>query len=304
MTKVLEAVNRQSSVFIKAEALHPITTLDEISARYKAVFCDVWGVVHNGVAPFHDSVDALWRARDSGVKIVLVTNSPRPNWSVIQQLGEIGVGSACFDAIVTSGDVTRKLIEKAPPKLFHIGNERELSIYEGFEDTHQLVEEAQAEMIVCTGLFHDEQETLEDYAPLLKRLAARKLPMICANPDIVVERGSKIVFCAGALARDYAALGGQTSIAGKPHKQIYEAAHKTANELAGHELAKSEILAIGDGLFTDIKGANDYGVEALYVAAGVHVHEYLIDGAIDQIKMASYVESNGFKPVASIARLA
>lgn len=283
--------------------MQPIHSLLDITPNYKAIFCDVWGVVHNGVVPFEQSVEALWRARDSGVKIVLVTNSPRPNWSVIQQLGEIGVGSTCFDAIVTSGDVTRKLIQKAPPKLFHIGNERELSIYDGFEDTHRLVEEAEAETAVCTGLFHDEQETLEDYAPLLGRLAARNIPMICANPDIMVERGTKIVPCAGALARDYAALGGQTSIAGKPHKQIYEAAHKTANELVGRELAKSEILAIGDGLFTDMKGATDFGLDALYIAAGVHVHEYSRNGQIDESAMKAFVSSHGYAPFASMARL-
>jgi HAD superfamily hydrolase (TIGR01459 family) len=281
--------------------LQPVTSLSEISSAYQAIFCDVWGVVHNGVAPFQQSIDALIKARNRGLKVVLVTNAPRPFQSVVDQLGDIGVDHACYDAIVTSGDVTRTLIAKAHPKVLHIGSTKEAILYDGLNV--ELVDEARAETIVCTGLYNDEVETPDDYADLLKRLHDRNLPMICANPDIMVERGDRMIWCGGALARDYTALGGVTSMAGKPHRHIYEAAHQMATNLAGSTLAKADILAIGDGMFTDIKGATDYGVDALYISAGVHVHEYAIDGEIEEAAMRAFVAKNGFVPVASMARL-
>ncbi len=282
--------------------MQPISSLLDIASNYKAIFCDVWGVVHNGVSPFQHSIDALIAARKCGLKIVLVTNAPRPFQSVVDQLGDIGVDLECYDAIVTSGDVTRGLIEKAAPKILHIGSAKEAILYDGLNVV--LVSEAEAETIVCTGLYNDEVETPADYMDLLARLKNRNIPMICANPDIMVERGDRMIWCGGAIARDYAALGGATSMAGKPHRHIYEAAHKMANTLTGGSLAKADILAIGDGLFTDIKGASDYGIDALYVAGGVHIHEYLAHGEIDEAAMRAFVSGYNFAPVASMARLA
>jgi HAD superfamily hydrolase (TIGR01459 family) len=281
--------------------LQPINLLADISAKYQAIFCDVWGVVHNGIVPFQQSVDAMIAARNSGLKVVLVTNAPRPYPSVVEQLGEIGVDPAAYDAIVTSGDVTRALIANAAPKILHIGTKKEAVLFDGLQV--ELVDEATAQTVVVTGLNNDDIETPENYADTLARLKARNIPMICANPDVKVERGDKMVWCGGALARDYAAIGGETGIAGKPHHLIYEAAHKIANELTGKTLSKAIILAIGDGLFTDIKGASDYGVDALYIAAGVHVHEYAHDGMIDEAAMKAFVKQHGFAPVASMARL-
>jgi HAD superfamily hydrolase (TIGR01459 family) len=258
----------------------------------------VWGVLHNGVAPFPSAVAALSRARADGVKVVLVTNSPRPRAGVIAQLADIGVDSAAWDAIVTSGDVTRKLIAEGPRALFHIGAERDLPLYDGLDV--RLTGEDDAQGICCAGLFDDETETPEDYAPLLARFAKRGLPFICANPDIVVERGSRLIWCAGALARDYAALGGTVFIAGKPHAPIYGAAHALASELAGRPVAKSELLAIGDGMPTDIAGARGHGIDALYISGGIHAHEY---GA-DRARLEAFVASHGMAPVADMERLA
>ncbi len=281
--------------------MQPINSLLDVTAKYRAIFCDVWGVVHNGITPFQHSIDALIAARQAGLKVVLVTNAPRPFQSVVDQLGEIGVDPASYDAIVTSGDVTRALIEKATPKILHIGSQKEAVLFDGLNV--ELVDEADTQTVVVTGLNNDDVETPEDYAELLARLKARGIPMICANPDIMVERGDHMIWCGGALARDYAAIGGATSIAGKPHHLIYEAAHRIANQLTGYTLAKSDILAIGDGLFTDIKGATGYGVDALYIAAGVHVHEYSKHGVINETAMQAFVSGNGFTPVASMARL-
>jgi HAD superfamily hydrolase (TIGR01459 family) len=286
--------------------MKPIKALADISASYDVLFCDVWGVVHNGEKPYPLAGKALAAARKAGLKVVLVTNSPRPNDGVIAQLGDIGVDPNAWDAVVTSGDATRKLIAEGPPKIMHIGPARELNLYDGLGV--ELVEEAEAEGICCTGLYDDENETPEQYAGLLARLATRNLPFICANPDIIVHRGSRLIYCAGALARDYASLGGKTLIAGKPHAPIYEAALSVAEKLIGHSVAKSKILAIGDGMPTDIKGAYDFGIDPLFITGGIHFEHYgsgeTSDGMIDRAKLATFVTEQAMSPVANMVLLA
>ena len=279
-----------------------IETLDEITGGYRAIFCDVWGVLHNGVRPFDGAVEALRRARDRGIGVVLITNAPRPSDGVREQLGIIGVADDCWDRIVTSGDVTRRLIAEGPRRVFHIGPDRDMMIYDGLDV--ETVEEFEASAVVCTGLFDDETETPEDYAAMLARLRARNLPFICANPDIVVERGDRLIWCAGALARDYAQLGGRTEIAGKPHRPISEAALAAASDLAGGEVAREKVLAIGDGMLTDVKGAADNGFDVLYVSGGIHAAEYGESHAPDLQRLAAFLERHGYSPVAAMPRLA
>jgi HAD superfamily hydrolase (TIGR01450 family) len=278
-----------------------IASLDEMSGRYAAILCDVWGVLHNGVRHFETAAVALAAARERGLAVVLITNAPRPHQGVEAQLAALQVPQAAWDRVVTSGDVTRELVSAGPRRVFHLGPDRDLSLYDGLDI--DIVEEFEANSVVCTGLFDDETETPDDYAEMLRRMRARNLPMICANPDIVVERGDRMIWCAGALARDYGQLGGRTLIAGKPHAPIYAAALKAAGEVLGREVGRSEALAIGDGMLTDIKGASDNGVDALYVSGGIHAKDYGHPDNPEPDKLEAFLVKHGFHPVAMMPKL-
>ena len=278
-----------------------IASLDEISGRYAAVLCDVWGVLHNGVRHFEAAAAALTAARERGLAVVLITNAPRPHEGVEAQLAALQVPQAAWDSVVTSGDVTRELVSAGPRRVFHLGPDRDLSLYDGLGI--DIVEEFEANSVVCTGLFDDETETRDDYAEMLRRMRTRNLPMICANPDIVVERGDRMIWCAGALARDYGQLGGRTLIAGKPHAPIYAAALKAAGEVLGRDMRRDEALAIGDGMLTDIKGACDNGIDALYVSGGIHAKDYGHPDNPDPDKLEAFLAKHGFHPVAMMPKL-
>lgn len=276
-------------------------SLDDVASGYGALLCDVWGVIHNGIRAFDEASAALMRAREKGLAVVLITNAPRPWPDVQAQLGALGVPAEAYDRIVTSGDVTRDLIAEGSRRVFHIGPDRDLSIYDGLDV--DLCEEREASTVVCTGLFDDDTESPDDYGEILQRLRARNLPFICANPDIVVERGDRLVWCAGALARDYSQLGGRTLISGKPHRPIYEAALKAAGEVLGRTVSASEVLAIGDGALTDLKGAVQNDIDALYVSGGIHARDYGETLDPDPARLAAFLEKHGHAPVAVIPRL-
>lgn len=275
-----------------------ISGLRELTASYDAVLCDVWGVLHNGIAAFPDAVEALQRFRGGGGRVVLVTNAPRPAAPIRVQLRSLGVPDDCYDALVTSGDVTRSVIAERPgAKLLHIGADRDLSFYEGLDMT--LVPETAAELVSCTGLFDDETETPEDYRALLERLAARRLVMVCANPDLVVERGDRMLYCAGALARLYEDLGGQAVLVGKPHPPIYRAARRLVAELGGET-----VLAIGDGLPTDIRGACDNGIDVLFVTGGIHSADFGPTDEPDPARVEARLRAEGLGAAAFLPALA
>lgn len=278
-----------------------IDSFDALAARYPVILSDVWGVVHNGVSAHLQACEALRRVREAGKPVVLVTNSPRPRDAVVEQMRQMGVPDESWDEVVTSGDVTRELIREAPRRLFHIGPDRDQSIYDGIDV--ELVEEFEAAGVVCTGLYDDETETPEDYTELLRRLRMRDLPFICANPDIVVERGDRLIFCAGALAREYGLMGGRTLIAGKPYPPIYEAALAAAEERLGRTVGARDVLAIGDGVLTDLKGASAMGFDVLFVTEGIHAAEYNVGGRPDPARLAAFLEKHGQRPVAAIERL-
>lgn len=278
-----------------------IKALAEVSDRYAAIFCDVWGVIHNGMRSFSEATAALSAARERGVAVILITNAPRPAPPIVAQLKSLGVPDSAWDQIVTSGDVTRELVRHGPRRIFHLGPERDLMLYEGLDV--EVVEEFEASGVVCTGLYDDTTETPGDYAEMLRRFRARDLPMVCANPDIVVERGETIIWCGGALARDYAQLGGRTLIAGKPHKPIYDAALEVAAELLKRPVDRREVLAIGDGALTDVKGAEANGIDILYVSGGIHSRDYGAVDAPDPVQLAAFLDKHGHHPVAVIPRL-
>jgi HAD superfamily hydrolase (TIGR01450 family) len=273
----------------------------EITSRYDAVFCDVWGVVHNGVDPFPKAAAALEAARKEGLTVVLITNSPRIAPQVVTQLRQIGVPDSAYDRIVTSGDVTRVLIAEGPKKVFLLGPERDLALIEGLGVERVSADEA--ESVVCSGFFDDEREKPEDYTDMLKAFQARRVPMICANPDLVVERGHRIIPCAGAMAAYYNQLGGQTRIAGKPHRPIYDEVLSVARKVRG-DVPMNRILAIGDGMPTDVRGALDYGLDLLYISGGIHAKEYTLNGETDEAILTAYLERERAAPKWWMPRLA
>lgn len=250
-----------------------IPGLSALAADYDAVLCDVWGVLHNGVAAFPEACAALVRYRRGGGRVVLLTNAPRPAGPIHDQLARLGVPREAYDDLLTSGDVTREmLMARQERAIVHIGPDRDLSLYEGLPVT--LVDDAHAEAVVVTGLTDDTSETPEDYRPRLAELAARRLPMICANPDIVVERGILRVWCAGALARVYEEFGGEVVLIGKPYPPVYEEARLRLSALTGRAFDRLRVLAIGDGLATDIRGGCSQKLDVLFVTAGIHGVEF------------------------------
>lgn len=251
------------------ERMRLVGGLAEVTGGYDAVFCDVWGVVHDGIAKSPAAEAALRQARRDGLTVVLLTNSPRPRAGVEGQLDALGFSRDAYDAVVTSGDATRALIAQAEGPVLHVGLPRDLDLFAGLD--LDLAGEEAARTVVVTGLVDDERETPDDYRALLGRLAARGLPMVCANPDIVVHRGERLIHCAGALGAEYVKLGGTVHLAGKPHAAIYDVARARLPALPGGRAPR--ILAIGDGLFTDVKGANAAGADCLFVTHGIHRDE-------------------------------
>jgi HAD superfamily hydrolase (TIGR01450 family) len=270
-----------------------IESFGEISKHYDVALCDVWGVLHNGVSAYLEAAAALETARNAGLTVVLITNSPRPSPDVIEQLKRIGVADGAYDRIVTSGDVTRDLIAAGPKKVFLLGPDRDTTLLEGLGT--ERVGEAEAEVIVCTGFFDDETETPDDYRAILTAFSARHVPMICANPDLVVERGHRMIPCAGAMAAFYRRLGGETSIAGKPHTPIYDAAIAAARKQRG-EFPLDRVIAIGDGMPTDVRGALDYGLDLLYISHGIHAREYVVDGNTDATALSAFLQREQASP--------
>jgi HAD superfamily hydrolase (TIGR01459 family) len=262
------------------------------------VLSDIWGVVHNGLESFPEACEALHTFRSRGGTVIMITNAPRPADSVQRQLRKLGVADDTYDAIVSSGDLTRHYVAGHPGrKVFWLGPERDSSIYRGLDLTLGPLE--QADYIICTGLFDDEIETAEDYRSMMLQARERGLPLICANPDIVVERGDRLIYCAGAIAELYRELGGEVIFYGKPHRPIYDRAMELATERRGR-VPLNRVLAIGDSVRTDLAGAHGFGIDCLFVTRGIHAEEF---AGVDQLDPASVKELFGHPPRALIREL-
>ena len=280
--------------------LVPIHThFEPIAREYRALLCDIWGVLHNGVAAYDGIVDALTRYRATGGRVLLLSNAPRPGIGIPGHLEGLGVPREAYDDVLTSGDATRDSIASGRfgTSFWHLGPERDRPTFEGLPLSQ--TDEDKADFVLCTGLFDDETETADDYAVTLARLKSRDLDLVCANPDIVVDRGEKRVYCGGAIAGAYTKIGGRSHYFGKPHAPIYDLARA---RLA--DLGDDQILAVGDGLLTDIKGANDQGIDALFVTGGI-AHERCgptVDDPQSELVTEVLAETDG-RAIGAMARL-
>jgi HAD superfamily hydrolase (TIGR01459 family) len=244
--------------------------LSALSRQFPVWLCDVWGVVHDGVKPIASAVTAMQKHRHNGGKVVLITNAPRPSSSVVKHLNEMGVAKSAYDAIVSSGDVTRSLmIAHGMGGLYHLGPEIDVVLFKGLGVNRVELDKAAA--VLCTGLLNERVETAKDYVSLLTRMKSLNLTMICANPDKLVRKGDVLVPCAGALAEVYENIGGKVLMAGKPFAPIYDA----ALELAGRP-ERSKVLAIGDGPETDIKGAAANDLACLFITGGINTSASIV----------------------------
>lgn len=263
--------------------MRKIANLDEIIGNYDAILSDIWGVVHNGIAPFKTSITALKAARAKGVKVILITNAPSPSSQVIGHLKhKIGAGDDFYDDIITSGDVAKSIITGwGGKKCFHLGlrDADTEPVQPGYDE---LVDFDQAEYVLCTFLARKDEIDPRDYLPLLKQMKQKNLPFLCSNPDLVVDVGGVLYYCAGTLAQMYEELDGEVIYTGKPHAAIYEQALKKLAALGGPDIKPNKILVIGDGLATDVPGANRLGADMLFVADGIHAREF----------EAAYVDDN------------
>jgi HAD superfamily hydrolase (TIGR01459 family) len=280
-----------------------ISGLGDVAGRYDVLFCDVWGVIHNGRERFPDACDALVRFRAEHGPVILVSNAPRPSTAVRPQLSQLSVPDAAWSEFVTSGDATlTELSRRAPGPAWAIGPDWDQSLY---ADTGVAFAEGphDAAFISCTGLFDDTTETPADYRAPLEIAAARNLAMVCANPDLVVHRGDTLIYCAGSLAQMYATMGGEVVMAGKPHPPVYACALDAAARQLGRPVDPDRILCIGDGVGTDVRGANNQGLDCLFVAGGIHVEELLNEaGAIDPAHLEVFLSREGAHAAYAVAK--
>ncbi len=285
----------------------PVTILDGFSAcsaGYDVVLCDIWGVLHNGIQAYASASDALTRYRHQGGRVILVSNAPRPAEDVVGLLDNLGVARSAYDGIVTSGDVTRSMLSAGTWKrYFWLGPQRDGGLFAGIPLQSASLEDA--DVIVCTGLFDDRTETAENYREFLVEARTLNRPFLCANPDILVERGGELIYCAGAIAALYESLGGETLYSGKPYRPIYTAALEVAASFLHRVPDLSRTLMIGDAIKTDVAGATAMGCASLFVLRGIHMHELGLDqGALNNGTFEAFIDRSAIRPTYAIDTLA
>ncbi len=289
------------------ESLTVHAGLGPLAGRYDGYILDLWGVVHNGLAPYPGAVDCMRRLRRAGKSVILLSNAPRGAAVVRDFLAGIGVGGDAYDDIVTSGDATREaLARRADPWHAALGR---ACLYFGKPDDARLLDGldydrvdavADADFILSLGLDDADTETVADYRERLAAATARKLPMICGNPDLTVMRGDTVLLCAGALAKAYEEIGGEVCWHGKPYPRVYQIC---LQRMAG--VAPERVLAIGDSFRTDIAGANRAGLDSLFALGGIHAEELgLAPGAApDPAQLEAAIAAGGHRPTAAILGL-
>jgi HAD superfamily hydrolase (TIGR01459 family) len=283
-------------------APRPIAGLSELAPAYDALLCDVWGVIHNGRESFPAACAALARYRAERGPVILISNSPRPHGPVIEQLDALGVPREAWSRLVTSGDATRVLLaERAPGPAWKVGPDRDDALYEGLAVEFSDLDHAR--FISVTGPYDDETDEPADYRDRFVDAVARDLELICANPDIVVQRGDKLIYCGGALAQLYESLGGRVTMAGKPYPAIYELSLAKAAEVLGRPVEPAKVLCIGDGLPTDVRGANARGLDVLFVASGIHGAETIGPDGLNAPAVADLLHQAGLSANYAIADL-
>lgn len=277
--------------------------LHEIAGNYDAVLSDVWGVIHNGVAAHPSACDALVNYRTGGGRVVLITNAPRPSPAIVDMLDALGVPRDAYDAIVSSGDVTRTMLTEYRGKTIHyVGPPDENdSLFAGLDLT--LGPPEQADAVVVTDLDTDD-DTPDMYNDRITLWLARNLPLIAANPDRVVEHGDRLIYCGGALADLYEARGGRILMAGKPYRPIYKEALAFAEKAAGRTLDKGRVLAIGDSVRTDAIGAANFGIDLLFITGSIHAEELDAFGKPDPAAIRALVAPSGANLAGFMPRLA
>lgn len=279
-----------------------IRSVREVAGRYDAILCDVWGVLHDGQQAYPGVAQLLADLRSSGTVVVLLSNVPRPAAVVPEALRRLGLPDDTWDAIVTSGDVTRsELARRSPGPVLRLGRETDTALWEGLG--LEFTDVARARFAAIAGL-RGPHETPEDYQPVLRAARARDLELVCANPDLKVPSGQGMAWCAGAVAWEYALLGGRVVMAGKPHSPIYERARAELDRVARREVPAAGILAIGDGIATDITGANRSGLDSLLVATGLNGEALLARGHLDLHRAAAALTASNARATYVIERLA
>ena len=287
-----------------------LSGLHEVADRYDVVLSDVWGVLHDGKRAFSGPAEALARFREGGGTVVLITNAPRPSAPIREQLEVLGVPRRAYDDMVTSGDSTVALIAaRGEGPFYHIGPERDRAL---MDEVHAktgrrpaLGSLDAAAHVICSGLFDDRTETPDHYEATYAAMRERGVEMICANPDVVVHVGDQLIFCAGALAERYEALGGTVLYAGKPHAPIYDLALSLAARARGRDVAAGRVLTIGDGMRTDVAGAANQGLDCLFITNGIHRDDTGPgDGTLDPAALERFLATAPHRPTLAMADLA
>lgn len=281
-----------------------VQSLAEVGGAYQALLVDLWGCYHNGITPYPAAMAALRDYRAGGGLVILLTNAPRPAYSVKRFLEHIGADPASYDGIMSSGAACRRAIRHGEygQRFHYVGPPRDLHMLTdlGLED--MALDRAQA--ILLTGMVDDLTETPADYAGRIAAWRARGLTVLCANPDLVVDRGERRLYCAGSVAQAYERAGGRVVWFGKPHGPTYDQCFDLLAELAGHEIARDRVLAIGDGIGTDVKGGLDYGLDVMFVTGGLAAAEVGADPEHpDPARLGAWLAGHGVAPQFAIGRL-